>query len=411
MDRVRHRPRGWVRHYARVLAPAGAPAGRVALERDGEQRLRRLADAAADRARQRLARTRPSMRALTALPGGRLCWRSVPVPPPPGPDGAIVHPIAVATCDMDPLIALGSSPFPLPLHLGHESVAEVLTVGERVAGVRPGERVIVPFQISCGRCPPCRSGRTGNCAGVPPISMYGFGVAGGHWGGAYSDQLAVPYADAMLVPLPDGVDPVVAASVADNVCDGYRHVAPHLPGLLERDPEAEVLIVGSVRRRSLYGASVPLYAGLVAKALGARNVRFADSRPPVRAQAERLGLDVMHPQELRRRAPAPLVVDVSGSPAGQRTALSNVAPDGVCSSAGGLHRTTRIPASLLYGRNATFHVGRTHVRTLIPQVLDLMVQMRLRPEAVTTTVARLDEAPGVLREHYVGGGIKAILTE
>jgi alcohol dehydrogenase len=411
MDRVRHRPRGWLRHYGGILAPAGAPAGRVALERDRDERLRRLADAAADRVRQRLGKTRPRMRALTALPGGRLRWRSVPVPPPPGPDGAIVHPIAVATCDMDPLIALGASPFPLPLHLGHECVAEVLAVGERVADVRPGERVIVPFQISCGSCAPCRSGRTGNCAAVPPISMYGFGVAGGHWGGAYSDQLAVPFADAMLVRLPDAVDPVAAASVADNVCDGYRHVAPHLPALLERDPEAEVLIVGSVRRRSLYSASVPLYAGLVAKALGAPRVRFADTRPRVRAQAECLGVETIHPRELKRRAPVPLVVDASGSPAGQRTALSNVAPDGVCSSAGGLHANTRIPASLLYGRNATFHIGRTHVRTLIPQVLDLMVRGRLRPGAVTTTVARLDEAPRVLHEHFVGGGTKTILTE
>jgi alcohol dehydrogenase len=71
----------------------------------------------------------PPMRALVALPGGRLSWRSVPTPPPPGPAGAVVRPIAIATCDMDPLIALGASPFPLPLQLGHEWVAEVLAVG------------------------------------------------------------------------------------------------------------------------------------------------------------------------------------------------------------------------------------------------------------------------------------------
>lgn len=44
----------------------------------------------------------------------------------------------------------------------------------------------------------------------------------------------MPYADGMLVPLPEGLDPAVAASIADNVCDGYRHVAPHLPELLRR---------------------------------------------------------------------------------------------------------------------------------------------------------------------------------
>ena len=37
--------------------------------------------------------------------------------------------------------------------------------------------------------------------------MYGFGVGGGHWGGVVSDQLAVPYADGMLVKRPDGSIP------------------------------------------------------------------------------------------------------------------------------------------------------------------------------------------------------------
>ena len=160
-------------------------------------------------------------------PGGRVDWREAPTPRSPGPDGAIVHPLAVATCDLDRMLALGRTPFPLPLHFGHECVAEVLSVGERVKTVRPGERVVVPFQISCGNGAPCRAGHTGNCASVPPVSMYGFGVGGGHWGGVISDQLAVPYADAMLVRLPEGVDPAAVASVADNVCDGYRHVGPY----------------------------------------------------------------------------------------------------------------------------------------------------------------------------------------
>lgn len=81
---------------------------------------------------------------------------------------------------------------------------------------------------------------------MPPLSIFGFGVGGGHWGGAFADQLTVPFADAMLTPLPYNLDPVAAASVADNVCDGYRHVAPFLPDLLQRDPGAEVLIAAGV---------------------------------------------------------------------------------------------------------------------------------------------------------------------
>src|ERR1700682_1384413 len=187
-----HRPHGWLRHYAGLLAPGGAVAGRLALERNGEERLNRLLSVIRDRRR---GSSRAPMRALLAAPGGRLRWHQAPSPAPPGPDAAIVHPIAASTCDLDCPLALGATQLPLPLHLGHECVAEVLEVGERVGAVKPGERVIVPFQVSCGECPPCVNGRPGSCASVPPISMYGFGLAGGHWGGAFSDRLAVPYAD------------------------------------------------------------------------------------------------------------------------------------------------------------------------------------------------------------------------
>ncbi len=402
------RPRGWLRHYAGLLMPDAAAATRASFERDAGERAQRLSATIADRTMGG-ARSRPRMRALTAAPGARLRWRSVAAPRPPGPRGAIVRPIAASTCDMDCPVMLGATPIALPLHLGHECVAEVLSVGGEVATVRPSDRVIVPFQINCGDCHACRAGRTGSCTSVPPISMYGFGIATGHWGGAFSEQLAVPYADAMLVPLPDGIDPAAAASVADNICDAYRHIGPHLPAVLADDPDAEILILAAVRRRSLFTPSCPLYVGLIARALGARHVYFADSRPGVRAQAERLGMKALHPNELRGRAPFPLVADVSV--ASLDLALSSTAPDGVCSSSGGLHRRARIPFVQMYIRNVTLHVGRTHVRALIPEVLELMSSGDLRPETVTTTVAALDDAPAVLREHFLGGeSVKTVLT-
>jgi alcohol dehydrogenase len=406
----RNRPWGALRHYGGLLAPRGATVMRMATERNAGQRLRRLAHAASERAGERRSPSPQRMRTLTASPGGRLHWAGVPAPALPGPAGAIVRPIAVATCDMDPLVGLGASPFPLPLHLGHECVAEVIETGERVTSVVAGQRVVVPFQINCGRCPACLAGRTANCTAVPPVSMYGFGIGGGHWGGAYSERLAVPYADGMLVPLPPGIEPATAASVADNVCDAYRHVAGYLPRLLEADAEAEVLIVGSVTRHTLFSGSNSLYTALIARALGARRVTIVDRRPAVLAHAQRLELEVLQPADLRRRSPAALVADISAHPAGLRLALASTAPDGVCTSAGTLHRSARIPALAMYARNVTLHVGRAHARTLIPDVLDLIAAGRLHPEVVTTVLDSLDNAPEALREHYLGGGIKTILT-
>jgi alcohol dehydrogenase len=379
-------------------------------ERDADQRLRRLRQAAADATRQRVRATRPRMRALTLLPGGRLKWRSVPAPPPPGPLGAIVRPLAVATCDLDRPMGLGATPFLTPLGFGHECVAEVVSVGADVAGIRPGQRVVVPFQISCGECPACRSERTGNCEAVPPIAMYGFGVTGGHWGGAVADELAVPFADGMLVPLPDGIEPAAAASVADNVSDGYRHIVPHLPTLTAAGHQARVIVIGAPTQRHLATASVGLYAALIARALGARDVTVIDARADVRRQADNLGLAALTPSAARRLAPAPLVADISSSPAGLRCALKLTAPDGVCSSAGSLHASSRIPTALMFGRNATLIVARSHARALIPGVLDLMTNGKLQPERVTTLLAPLDEAPTALSEHMRGGSTKTIVA-
>lgn len=402
---------GWLRQTRRMMSPSATPATRIALERDAGIRGKRLADAAGDALRQRRRPTRPKMRSLLVSPGGRLRWHAAPAPPAPGPLGAVVHPIAVATCDMDRPIGLGATPFPLPLHFGHECVADVLSVGSDVENVAPGDRVVVPFQINCGACDACRGGRTGNCTGVPPISMYGFGLAGGHWGGAFADELAVPFADGMLVPLPAGIDPAAAASVADNVSDGYRHVGPYLPALIEEGRGEEVLIVGGMSRRHPFTASVQLYAGLVAKALGAERVTVVDERAGPRAEAAKLGLTAIRPSDVPKGVPtAALVVDASAHPKGTRLAIDRTAADGICSSAGGLHKVAKLPFSTMYGRNVTLHVKRAHARALIPDVLDLMKEERLRPELVTTLQAPMDDAVEALGDHLAGRSTKTILT-
>jgi len=404
----RHRPRGWVRHYAGLLGPDAGEGMREVLGRDARQRLGQAASASAARAWQRRRPTRERMRALRAAPGGRLRWQEVPVPGPPVPDAAVVRPIAASTCDIDRMIALGSGQFALPLHLGHECVAEVLAVGERVQSVARGDRVVVPFQISCGACAPCREGRTGSCAGVPPVSMYGMGLIGGAWGGAFAEQLCVPFADAMLVPLPAGVDPVAAASVADNLCDAYRHIAPHLPALLERDPDSEVLVLAAGSQRLPFSPSAPLFTALIARAFGARSVRLADARPHVRARAEALGVEALHPRQLRRMAPVALVADISVD--NLRSALLSTAADGICSSSGSFHRSVRIPALRMYIRNVTLHFGRTHARALMPQVLEMLAAGTLDPRPIVTTVASLQDAPAAIGQHVRSDDVKTVLV-
>jgi alcohol dehydrogenase len=406
-----HRPHGWLRTLGQGLTPVAITASSVSFERDRELRIARLRAAARDLVAERRRPGRAKMRALRVAPGGRIEWRSAPAPPPPGPKEAIVHPIAVATCDLDRAIMLGRTPFPMPFHYGHESIAEVVEVGAEVDRVKVGERVVVPFQINCGECSACRAGLTGNCLAVPPLSMYGFGVAGGHWGGHVADLFKVPFADAMLVTLPEGIDPAAAVSVSDNVCDGHRHLAPHLPAILEREPGATVLILSAQTRDLPFGASLPLYCGQIALALGAGRVVLVDARPPVRLRAIELGLEAIPPSELGGLDLASLVLELTTTPAGLRTGLELTAPDGVCTSAGGLHGSAKIPYGLMFGRNATLKIGRSHARAEVPAVLDLIGSGRIAPERVNSSVGTIDDAPRALREHAEGNAIKTVLLE
>jgi threonine dehydrogenase-like Zn-dependent dehydrogenase len=221
------------------------------------------------------------MRSLVVEEPGRPAWQEVPEPQRRYEREAIVRPLAVAACDLDLPMILGGTPFPLPIHLGHECVAEIV---EGPDGFAPGDRVVIPFQISCGTCERCRRGLTGKCETVPPLSMYGFGALGGEWGGMLSDLALVPYAGAMLVPLPDGVDPALVASAADNMPDAWRTVAPALAEL----PAADVLVVSGGG-----GRSMPLYAVDAALALGAASVTYVDTDPARLGVAEALGAPVV----------------------------------------------------------------------------------------------------------------------
>jgi alcohol dehydrogenase len=282
--------------------------------------------------------------------------------------------------------------------LGHECVAEITALGDAVRGFEVGQRVLVSFQVSCGQCGRCRSGRTAMCEAMPTLSDYGMQpLSGTEYGGMLSDVVRVPFAPAMLHPLPMGLDPVGLASVPDNVADGYRALAPHLAA----QPAAEVLIVS-------HGiASIPLYAAQVALALGAARVDFASADAESLTLAQRLGA---HPLETDFSKPSrtwPIVVDAGVSPEGLQYAIRATEPDGVCQSVSFYAGpATPLPLGRMYTLGVRFCVGRCHSAALLPEVIDLIARGRLHPEAVTTDVADWEDAPRAFMEP----GIKLVVA-
>jgi threonine dehydrogenase-like Zn-dependent dehydrogenase len=316
----------------------------------------------------------------------RLSWQETPDPVRRREREAIVRPLVVATCDLDQPMINGQTPFQLPLHLGHECVAEVLEGPERFAA---GDRVVVPFQISCGTCARCERGLSGNCATVPPLSMYGFGAFGGEWGGMLSDRALVPYAEAMLVPLPEGTDPAAAVSAADNMADGWRAVAPALAEL----PAADVLVVSGGA-----GRSIPLYAVDAALALGAASVTYVDTDADRLAVAQQLGAKVLEGDPARSLGVFPITVDGTATPEGLVATLRLTDWGGHCTSIAQLEPEAPLPLLELYTRGVHLHIGRVMARPAIPAILDLLAAGRLRPQLIASMNVPWEDAPQALLE-------------
>jgi threonine dehydrogenase-like Zn-dependent dehydrogenase len=327
------------------------------------------------------------MRELYLETPGRYVWREVADPVLEGPGEALVRPIAVASCDLDVFVARGLAPLAPGYAQGHEGVAEVVAVGDSVANVRAGDRVVVPFQISCGECRECRRGATGSCTTLPHMSMYGLGSISGRDGGGFlADLVRVPFADAMLVPVPAGADLVAIASLSDNVLDGWRGVGPYAGELAELDPDDRRVLVSGC-------ASVGLYATAVALALGGR-VDYLDTDPDRLAVAARLGA-VAHEQLLPDRRWAPYPLTVSTAPDARRLAAMVAAtwPDGVCVDTG-IYFDDPVPVPLLswYTRGVRYVTGRVNARAAIPAVLELLDRgLDLRP--VVSSIVDWEEAP------------------
>ena len=327
------------------------------------------------------------MRALEFVEKGKLEWREAPDPKLEGDGQAIVRPVALATCDIDAAFVQGIAPVGGPFAFGHECVAEVTDVGNSVSSVAPGDLVSVPFQIACGECDSCRAGRTGNCDSVPRLSMYGLPAGPQTYGGFAADAVNVPYADAMLVPIPDGVEPTAVASLSDNIPDAWRTVAPPLADA----PGSPVLI-------AMGAGSIALYSVAIAIALGAERVDVVGRRKRDRELAAILGANVLEEEFPDRVGFYPITVDASADPAGLSCALKSTDADGICTSIGIYFQPTEMPLLDMFTQGMTFKTGRPHVRTLMPDVLELVREGKFDPDPMTVNKVSWDDAAEALSD-------------
>lgn len=322
------------------------------------------------------------MRELTYVARRTVEWREAPDPGLGAGVEAIVAPVAATSCDVDSAILAGHGFLEPPFPIGHECVAEVLEIGDQVTRVVPGDLVVVPWSISCGGCARCAAGLTAHCTSVPHMAMYGAPI-GGSWGGLFSDLVRVPWADAMLVPLPPGLDPVAMAAASDNWSLAWRLIAPHL----EARPRARVLVVAR--------GSIGLYVCDIARALGAGDVLYVDPDPAHRGIAESFGARTAEALEPIRHG-FDIAVEATGRVGELATVLQSLAPEGFCESAGNHFRPGELPLLDMYLTGVTLRIARDNVRTHIPDALALAASGRVDPRRVVSDVFDWADLPAAL---------------
>jgi len=328
-----------------------------------------------------------TMQQLTYVKAHKLEWWEVAKPQVEQAGDVIVRPIAVARCDLDYYIAIGAYRTPGPFALGHEMVAVVMEVGDSVTTFKPGDKVIVPFQISCGQCVNCQRGWTNACNSMPPLAAYGLGThPDGEYGGALSDFVRVPFADQMLVALPASVTPEAACGLSDNVADGYRTVADGL----SRFPGEPVLIVGGLAQ------SVGLYAVYAALALGSKQVSYTDFDDVRLGKAAKAGArtkKVDYSQSPQADAEYLITVDASAMTAGLAYAIASTAPCGFCTGVSASSvPTSQLPLSSAYLKGITYNVSRVHGRQLLPTMLQHSCAGHIDPLAIVDNTFSFDQA-------------------
>ena len=328
------------------------------------------------------------MRQLTYVGPKKLEWWDVPAPALQADTDALVQPLSVARCDLDLYIALGHPAFPGPFAIGHEMIGTVVDAGGK-AGVSVGDTVVVPFQLSCGRCEECRLGFTNGCREYPRRAAFGLAPSCGRdFGGALSERLRVPYADHMLMPFPPQLDQAHFASIADNIPDGWRAVAPHL----KARPGARVLVI------SAQAQSVGLYAAGLAVSLGAGDVLYLDNDEGRRQRALRMGARAEPLNLPREPMPFEITVHAMAEESTLSFGLQCTVPNGVFTQIGMFFSdTVPMPLRSLYARGIQFHTGRVHARAELPAVLAHCARGKFDASAVTSRVMNFsDAADGML---------------
>lgn len=350
------------------------------------------------------------MKALVYYGPGEIRLAQVPDPVLQRPGDAIVRVTATSICGSDVHILGGHMPGVLPgTIVGHEFVAVVEEVGSAVAGLAPGDRVVGPAAVWCGRCGTCRRGLPALCENR---GIFGCGGLYGDLPGAQAEFVRVPFADVALQLIPPGLSDEQVVFAGDILATGYSAIVGMTPG---------AHAVASGDTVAVFGAGpVGLCAVAAARLFAPAHVVAIDLEGYRLEVAARLGADrVVNPAQEDPKAAirdltggwgADLVVEAVGRPETLSAAMSAVALGGTVSVVGLFQEAVPVPVPRLTQRNVTLRMGLGDLRHM-PLLLQHIVAGRLDLTPLVTHRLPLEDAPRAyeLFEQRLDGAIKVLL--
>lgn len=276
----------------------------------------------------------------------------------------------------------------LPHIPGHEFAGAVVEVGRDVRNWKMGDRVTMPFVAGCGRCEECASGNAQVCG-----HQFQPGFTG--WG-SFAERLAVRYADANLVRLPESLDYVTAASLGCRMATSYRAVTAQ--GRLRPDDWVAVHGCGGVG----------LAAVAIVAALGGRAIAI-DVRRESLELAREMGAvhqinasavdDVPNAvRELTGRG-ADLSIDALGSRPTATNSILSLRKRGRHVQVGllaGDHANPPLPMGPVIANELEIVGSHGLAARDYPQLLDLVVTGRVAAAKLVTRTLPLADAPAAL---------------
>ncbi len=365
------------------------------------------------------------------------CWygkhklevKEVPDPKILNPRDAIVKITLTAICGSDLHLYDGFIPTMRKGDiLGHEFMGEVVELGSAVKNLKVGDRVVVPFTISCGNCYQCQRTNFSLCEnsnpnaymaealwGHSPCGIYGYSHLVGGYAGGQAQYARVPYADVGPLKVPDELSDEQVLFLSDILPTGYMGAEQ-----CDIQPGDTVAVWGC--------GPVGQFAIVSAYLLGAEKVVAIDRVPErLRMAHDKAKAEVINYEETSAydalmemtggRGPDACIdavgmeAHMSGPlyaydrvkqammleterPIALRQAIMACRNGGVVSVPGvygGM--ADKIPLGSIMNRSLTIKTGQTHMQRYMRPLLDRIQKGEIDPTFIITHRLKLDDAP------------------